>query len=270
MSSVRGIPLGGAWTPAEKSELDAALSVLPPAWLEDNPCLRSFVRRDVLRDAPAGAPGHSMYDDGARAIVLFDKGLYKGDRLDPTQLRRSVYHELAHALLRRHRGLLSLWERAGSGDGFVDAYARTALDEDFCDTFSEYLIAPDATRRVAPKKAHFMKRLLAGERASEEKTAMAFIEAFADELTKAAASEGMLHRLGGRLPAIARMAAVGGGAAAVGHAVGKRSGEREGIEEGTSLTGDVAQRAYRAGVQRGALAMRDAMMDAGRSKPEAT
>jgi hypothetical protein len=97
---------------------------------------------------------------------------------------------------------------------------------------------------------------------------MAFIEAFADELTKAAAAEGMLRRLSGRLPAIARMAAVGGGAAAVGHAVGKRRGEREGIEEGTAVTGDVARRAFRDGVQRGALAMRDAMMEAAQSQPE--
>lgn len=103
---------------------------------------------------------------------------------------------------------------------------------------------------------------------------MAFIEAFADELTKVAAPhlpEGLMQRLGKRAPALARMTAVGGGAAALGHAFGKRTGERQGIEEGTVMTGDVAERAYRVGVQRGALAMRDAMMRAagGREEPAA-
>jgi hypothetical protein len=89
---------------------------------------------------------------------------------------------------------------------------------------------------------------------------MAFIEAFQDELTKTAGKEGALRRLGGKLPALAGMAAVGGGGAAVGHALGKRKGESEGLQEGTALTGDVAQRAFREGVQRGASAMRDAML----------
>jgi hypothetical protein len=92
---------------------------------------------------------------------------------------------------------------------------------------------------------------------------MAFLEAFVDELTKTARKESVLRRLGGRLPALAGMAAVGGGGAALGHALGKRKG----IEEGTALTRDVAQRAYRAGVagvEGGARAMRDAMLGAAR------
>jgi hypothetical protein len=89
---------------------------------------------------------------------------------------------------------------------------------------------------------------------------MAFIAAFADELTKAAGGESALRRLGGRLPALAGLAAVGSGGAVVGHALGKRKGEREGLREGSAFTGDVAQRAFREGVERGALAMRAAMM----------
>lgn len=101
---------------------------------------------------------------------------------------------------------------------------------------------------------------------------MAFIEAFADELTKMAAPhlpEGLMQRLTKRAPSLARMTAVGGGAAALGHVLGKRTGERQGIEEGTVMTGDVAQRAYRMGVERGAVAMRDAMMRAAGSRPAA-
>lgn len=86
---------------------------------------------------------------------------------------------------------------------------------------------------------------------------MGFLEAFADELVKtAAAPEGALHSLVRRLPGLA---AVGGGGAALGYAFGRRKGERQGV----AATGDVAQRAYSAGLERGAEEMRDAMLQAG-------
>lgn len=257
MTALRGISLDGPWAPREVEALDKALAELPRAWVEANPFLRGFVRRDVLREAPANAPGHSMYDGRARAIVFFDKGV-----TDPTRLRRSLYHELGHSLLRFDPTLLARWARATAGDGYVDAYARTGPDEDLCDTLSEYLISPDATKRVAPKKAQFVAQLLEHARVEEEKTAMAFIEAFVNELTKTAGPQSALRRLGGKVPALAGMAAMGAGGAAVGRALGKRTGEREGLQEGTALTGDVAQRAFREGVQRGASAMRDAMLNA--------
>jgi hypothetical protein len=92
---------------------------------------------------------------------------------------------------------------------------------------------------------------------------MGFLEGFADELMKTAAAEGALPGIARRLPRFAGLAAVGGGAAALGHALGKRKGEQQGIEEGASVADDVAQRAYRAGVERGASAMREAMLQAG-------
>ena len=92
---------------------------------------------------------------------------------------------------------------------------------------------------------------------------MGFIEGFADELVKTAAAEGALRGIARRLPRFAGLAAVGGGGAALGHALGQRKGEQRGIAEGASLADDVAQRAYRAGVERGASAMRDAMLQDG-------
>ena len=95
---------------------------------------------------------------------------------------------------------------------------------------------------------------------------MGFLDAFADELVKtAAAPEGALHSLVRRLPGLA---AVGGGGAAVGYTLGRRKGERQGLQEGAAATGDVAQRAYRAGAERGAEEMRDALMQAGGGSPE--
>lgn len=90
---------------------------------------------------------------------------------------------------------------------------------------------------------------------------MGFLDAFADELVKtAAAPEGALHSLARRLPGLA---AVGGGGAALGYTFGRRKGERQGVQEGVAVTGDVARRAYRAGVERGAEQMRDAVLQAG-------
>jgi hypothetical protein len=93
---------------------------------------------------------------------------------------------------------------------------------------------------------------------------MLFIEAFADELTKEGrVRTGLLQRIGESLPGAGMLAAVGGGAAAIGHTIGKRKGERQGIEEGTAFQGDAAERAYQAGIQRGARAMQEAIVAAG-------
>jgi hypothetical protein len=94
---------------------------------------------------------------------------------------------------------------------------------------------------------------------------MGFLDAFADEILKTAGAAGALRGIGRRLPGLA---AVGGGGAAVGYALGKRKGERQGLDEGAAVTGDVAERAYRAGVERGA-SLREALMQAGGEPSEA-
>jgi len=91
---------------------------------------------------------------------------------------------------------------------------------------------------------------------------MRFFDSFVDELQKTAARTpaGALHRLRAKLPGALGLTAVAGGGAAVGHALGRKKGERQGIEEGAAAAGDVAARAYRTGLQRGALAMREALI----------
>lgn len=257
--NVRGVQLDGAWKPEEKHALEVALRPIPDAWLEHNEYLRVFVRSGTLQNAPANAPGHSMYDHGARSIVLFDKGVYHDGKIDPEQFRRSVYHELAHSLLRQNPALLERWRSATAGDRFVDQYAKSGPDEDFCDTFSEALLKPNATGDLAPRKAHFIAELLADAAGGKEKTAM-FFDGFADELLKTA-----MPQLGPLAKKIGGIAAVGGAGALAGHHFGKKTGERQGVQEGAAMTGDIAQRAYRVGVQRGAAAMRNAMIDI--SKP---
>ncbi len=92
---------------------------------------------------------------------------------------------------------------------------------------------------------------------------MGFIEGFSDELKKTAAAAGPLRGIARQIPRFAGLAAVGGGGAALGHGLGKRQGERKGLAESAALTDDIAQRAYRAGMEHEDSAIRDAMLQAG-------
>ena len=69
---IRGLSLKGNWTPSEISHLRQILGAVPRDWIEDNSCLKSIIRRDVLRNAPPEAPGHSKYEPSIAAIVVFD------------------------------------------------------------------------------------------------------------------------------------------------------------------------------------------------------
>lgn len=266
---VRGIKLSGPWTDREVKELREALAPLPRAWVEGNPYLSIFIRRDVLRDAPPTAPGHSKYEPAVGGIVVYDKGVYAGGKLNTEQFRRSVYHELAHSILRTRPSLLVKWRASTSGDGYVDSYARTSPAEDFCDSFSEFFIYPDQTAKAVPAKAAFLRRLLAAS-TKQEKIAMSAIYGFADEvLTKVGAAGGLREAMRAALPRLRRGAtskgaikglALGGGGAAIGGAVGKKKGEEEGYEEGTSDLMDVAQRARQIGRREGAALYHRAMI----------
>ena len=224
---VRGLELEGRWSTAEVTELQRFLSPLPARWLEENPNLRAIVRRPVLEDAPPSAPGHSKYEPAGGAIVVYDKGVYDGDRIDPEQFRRSVFHELAHTIVRTNPRLLAAWTASTDGAGFVDEYAKTSPEEDFADTFSEYLIDSAATRKAVPPKAEFLRCMIEQSNQPQEKSAMPmnFMHGFQDELVKVASpGVGRLARMmrfgkpaaaaapsAGR--GIAKMLALGGGAA---------------------------------------------------------
>jgi len=251
---VRGLLLDGAWSPRETRLLETMLSPLPRAWLEENPCLLMLVRRPVLREAPPEAPGHSKYDAGQAAIVVYDKGVYHDGRLDPEQFRRSVYHELGHAIIECDKALLQRWTTETAGDKFVDEYAKTSPAEDFCDTFSEFLIYPQKTQQVVPRKWHFLYNLM---QRPQEKIAMNFLPAFANELTKVAASSGAMHGLMGLVgramhSKAAKGLAVGGVGALAGGALGLAGGKRAGYSQGTNDVTDVAQKALQIGRQQGA------------------
>ncbi|KKL18797.1 hypothetical protein LCGC14_2471940 [marine sediment metagenome] len=250
---IHGITLQGPWGAEEVSTLFKTLKPLPSAWLEKNPYVQAIIRGDALKGAPADAPGHSKYDSKQRAIVVYDKGVYHAgsSRIDKEQLSRSVLHELAHTLLRQF-GWLNEWKQETKNDGFVDEYARTASQEDFADTFSEFFIKPNRTARVAPKKFAFIQDRLA--RAQEEKIAMANIESFADELGKVANLGGMLGRIGKMPRGLKLGLGAAGGAGLYSH--GKTKGRKTGRAEGTRATRVVAERAYKMGVTRGAMAMR--------------
>lgn len=264
---VRGVELAGNWTPEETAEAEKILTPLPAEWLEANPHFRILVRQPVLRDAPPSAPGHSKYEPSVGAIVVYDKGVYDGERIDPEQFRRSVFHELAHTIVRKDPRLLAAWTASTSGDGFVDEYARSHPEEDLADTFSEYLLHRDDTAKAVPSKAEFIRCMLEGQ----EKTAMNFMRGFSDELTKCAAggmgrmaramrfgkktAPGAGHAgLGlGKALALAGVGAAGAGA------IGAKAGKEKGYESGTSDVMDVAQRARMLGRREGVMAYHTAL-----------
>lgn len=271
MTELRGLRLTGTWVPAERQALVAILKPLPPAWVERNPLVLTIRREPVLRNAPPDAPGHSKYDPVSRSIVVFDKGVYHGEEIDPRQFRRSVYHELAHTLLHRDPSLLQRWRSATSGDGFVDNYAKTGPEEDFADSFSELFIDPAATKRAVPAKARFLAELLAN---TQEKIAMSFTTGFTDEMMKTAkfslsglkklVSKGgakavEAERTPGKMgvgKALGLAGLTGGGA----YFSGKASGVSAGREEGAAGMSEGMRQAYKMGVQRGARAMQQAIM----------
>lgn len=270
---IRGLVLGGEWKPREVREAVKVLAPLPPALVEDNPHITSIIRRSVLADGPPEAPGHSKYEPSYGVIVVYDKGVYDGDKLDPEQFRRSIYHELAHAIVRSQPDLLSRWKSDTGGDGHVDEYAKTSPEEDFCDSFSEVLIDPSRVKDDIPRKAAFIEKLLKEE--VQEKTAMQIFEGFSDELVKTAAGgiKGMLAKAmgggakagaaAGRVPgkmSIGKGLALAGGAGATGAVVGAKKGKEEGLEEGKGQVYGVAQRARLVGRREGIIAYHRAMM----------
>lgn len=274
MAAERGIKLRGRWKWDEIEELKKILAPLPEATLEGNPHLHSIERQPVLTNAPASAPGHSKYEPLLGSIVVFDKGVYHGSRIDPEQFRRSVYHELAHSLLRGNPALVREWGERTRGDDFIDDYAKTSPDEDFCDTFSEFLIDEKRTADAVPRKAEFVRTLLSHFRSDqEEKVAMSFMRGFANELVKTAGpSMGRVARMfrrgehaaeGAKGMTLGKGLLIGGGAAAgagaIGEVLGKKRGAKEGYGAGTQDMMEVAEQSRNLGRREGILAYHDAL-----------
>jgi hypothetical protein len=254
----REIELLGDWKPPELETLRKILQPLPRAWVESNPSLRTIGRESVLRDAPPEAPGHSKYEPQLGAIVVYDKGVYHDGKLDSEQFHRSVYHELAHSIIRSNPGLLKTWHASTRGDGFVDEYAKTSPEEDFADTFSEYFIHNGAARKAVPKKAAFLQELLSQ---AQEKIAMDFMNAFTDELCKTAGAKDQglqkilaaASRFGKSGLGKGTMGAVGGGGVA--GSVAYKQGDETGFKQGTKGARRYGEQQRMMGRREGGMAM---------------
>ena len=254
----REIHLKGEWKPVELKAIEKIFAPLPRAWVENNSSFRTMARESVLRDGPPEAPGHSKYEPKLGLIVVYDKGVYHNGKLDSEQFHRSVYHELAHSILRSNPMFLRDWIASTGGDGFVDEYAKTSPEEDFADTFSEYFIHHGAAKKAVPKKTEFLRRILAQ---AEEKIAMNFMNAFTDELTKTAGGKT------GGLKKILQMASgfgrSGMGKGMMGAAAGAgiagplafKEGDESGFESGTKGVRRVAMQHRMIGRREGAMAM---------------
>lgn len=269
--NVRGLKLIGGWNSAEIEHLHRIFRPFPRDWIEGNPHIKSLIRRETLTSAPPEAPGHSKYEPRIAAIVVFDKGVYHDGHIDPEQFQRSVCHELGHVLIRSKPRMLNDWVTQTRGDDFVDEYAKTSPEEDFCDTLSEFFIHNKKTKDVVPEKSAFIKKLLDESRG--EKVAMHFLNGFSDEMTKLARGGGIgkiiraLSRgqsSAGKLGVSKGLALAGAGGAA-GAFAGLKKGKESGYEKGTQDVMTVAQRARQIGRREGVLAYHQAMMKRQRS-----
>lgn len=242
----------GAWKPVELQIAKQAIAPLPSAWVNT---VQYIARAPVMVDAAPGAPGHSKYVPRLGAIVVYDKGVYDRGQLDSEQLRRSIFHEMAHAILRNDPSILDRWQEETQGDGFVDEYAKTSPTEDFCDTFSEFLIFPERSQKAVPRKWRFLYNLM---QSHQEKTAMR-THGFNDELQKLAMSPGAMsgikNMISGALGSRAlRTGAMLGAGGLAGGALGMSSGQKKGYAMGTGDVGQVAEQAFQVGQQEGAQA----------------
>lgn len=268
--NVRGLTIAGKWTDFEAKKLEEALAPMPREWIELNPRLRAVHREASDASAPPDAPGHAKYDKGNASIVVFDKGVYDGDRFDWNQFRRSIYHEIAHTLIDNDPSLIQRWIHQTSNDGFVDEYAKTSPEEDVADTFSEFFIHRDKLKKLVPIKFEFINSLLRSKRQMEKESMSNFIHGLSEELTKTAKVGRILKMLAGRSAGAAvrtpgkigvgkAMLAAGAGTAG-GALIGKKKGKRKGYEEGTSDVMSVAERARAIGRREGVMAYHNALL----------
>lgn len=254
---LRGLTLSGKWLDLEVKVLNEILKPLPREWVENNRSLTTIGRDSVLRNAPPEAPGHSKYEPKLGLIVVYDKGVYHHGKLDNEQFRRSVYHELAHSIIRSKPTILQDWISDTSGDGFVDEYAKTSPEEDFADTFSEFFIHRKAVRKAVPRKNEFIGRILSD---AEEKIAMNFMNAFTDELHKTASTSGGLKKI---LEMASSFGKSGLGKGVMGATAGAgiatplafKEGDDSGFKSGTKGVRRVAAQQRMIGRREGAMAM---------------
>jgi hypothetical protein len=162
--------LKGDWTDEERRVADQTLMKLPPQLTTGNPNLKDVERKKKLEPKPPGAPGDSEFKGGR--VVVYDKGVYNGGRLDKDNLRRSILHELAHSVDDEVPHVFAQWcaiswwrkvhgeWRHGPHAKFVDDYAGTSPYEDWADTFSEYHLHPEIVRKRFPEKFRFIERFL--------------------------------------------------------------------------------------------------------------
>lgn len=278
--NIRGVPVFG-WNSLELGLLERALSPIPDKWLKHNRLLSGIAREPELLNAPPDAPGNSKYNRDNGSIVVFDKGVYDDRGFNWNQFRRSIYHELAHTLIDNDPTLIQRWLQETDGDDFVDEYAKTSPDEDFADSFSEFLIHQDKMKELVPRKWEFIDSMTRSERM--EKEAMTnFMNGFVDEMSKTAGLKSLVARLGSkgakgakgaasaagrsskpRVPGkvgIGKALLLAGGGTAAGATVAGKKGKKKGYEEGTSDVMSVAERARSIGRREGVMAYHNALL----------
>ena len=130
-----------------EDQIIRALALLPDTHLVDLLCVKYDPHRDI------GFSG--WYDPGQKGIVIFQ---FK-DEWDFYQL---LYHEIAHHVF---DNVLSIDERykwvneISRSEGCVSSYALKNTQEDFAETYSQYVFGPMWLIKL-PEKFRFMNEVV--------------------------------------------------------------------------------------------------------------
>lgn len=168
---------GTQFTPAEKIAFNQVAAVLP-AFYRKLPTLHRFERVPDGYVLEGGAVGEYSYRGfagrGRGQIALAQRdiktiqGRFEGD------FHWNIIHEMNHALDQSLRTFsqsdewtsLSTWNEEGRGTSknFVTWYAPYSPDEDFAESMTAFLLAPDELLKLAPTKFALIARKFYGGR----------------------------------------------------------------------------------------------------------
>ena len=130
-----------------EEQIIRALALLPDTHLVDLLCVKYDPHRDI------GFSG--WYDSGQKGIVLFRF-------MDEWDFYQLLYHEIAHHVF---DNVLSVDERfswvneISNSEGYVSSYALKNTQEDFSETYSQYVFGP-ARLLEFKEKFRFMNQVV--------------------------------------------------------------------------------------------------------------
>ena len=109
-----------------------------------------------------GATEYNPFTDTSRIEIYRQEA---GGSFDRAKMQRTIAHEVGHSVyfdlgFPAETPRQQAWQELSaksSPDGYVSEYAKTAVDEDFCESYATYIHDPERLAEVSPDKYNFMR-----------------------------------------------------------------------------------------------------------------